>query len=247
MQGLTLITQYTFLISMLGMAAGTAYFWLERDGLSVEFRPAATIAGIYTGIAAFMYFKMQGLVGIDGNVQALLAFPTYYRYVDWIITTPLMLLNLAILLQVSTEKRGVIFIMLAADLLMITFGYFGEIYTNRPGAEFQAWTLFGVGCLAWMLLLFIVYGILGDAAKDKVAPVRKAFGNMRRFITFGWIIYPLGFMVGLMSHDPVAKILRELVYNVGDLVNKVGLGLIAVLAAKQITRDSAIRDAMRKL
>ena len=59
MEALILITQYTFLITMLGMAAGTAYFWLERQSLAEEYRAVATIAGIYTAIAAFMYWRMH--------------------------------------------------------------------------------------------------------------------------------------------------------------------------------------------
>jgi sensory rhodopsin len=246
-QGLALVTQYMFLITMLGMGAATAYFWLERDSLTPEFRPAATVSGIYTGIAAIMYFKMQLLVGTSGNIQTLLDFPTHYRYVDWVITTPLMLLNLTILLQLTSERRGLIFIMLGADLAMIMFGYFGELYSNIPGKDFEAWTLFGMGSLAWLLLLYIIYDILGNAAKGKVAPVKKAFETMRLFITFGWAIYPLGFVIGMISHDPAAKLLRELVYNFSDLVNKIGLGLTAVFAAKQIIKDSAIRAAIRKI
>jgi bacteriorhodopsin len=236
-----------YIITMLGMAAGTAFFWLERDGLTLEFRPAASIAGIYTAIAAFMYFKMQALVGTNGDIQTLLDFPTHYRYVDWVVTTPLMLLNLAIILQLSRDRRGVIFIMIASDLAMIIFGYFGERYTHVPGKEFEAWVLFGMGCLAWLILLYIVYDILGGAARGKVEPVRKAFQAMRNFITFGWSIYPVGFVIGMLSDAPAAKVLRELLYNVADLTNKVGLGLVAVLAAKQIMRDSAIRAAMRKV
>jgi sensory rhodopsin len=246
-EGLALVTQYMFLVTMLGMAGATVYFWLERDSLAPEFRPAATIAGIYTAVAAFMYYKMHTLVGTSGDPATVLAFPTHYRYVDWVITTPLMLVNLAVLLQVTEERRGLLLIMIAADVAMIVFGYFGERYSNVVGKDFEAWTLFGMGCLAWLLLLYITYGLLGDAARDKVAPVRKAFEKMRMFITIGWAIYPIGFMIGLLSDADAAKMIRELVYNFADLVNKVGLGLIAVLAAKQITREAAIREAMRKL
>lgn len=247
MEGLVLTTQYMFLVTMLGMTAATVYFWMERDGLAAEFRPAATVSGIYTGIAAYMYFKMHGIMGTDGNVQTLLEFPTYYRYIDWVITTPLMLLNLAILLQLAADKKGVVGIMVAADVAMIVFGYFGERFADVPGKDFEAWTLFGMGCLAWLLLLYIVYSILTEAAKDKLLPIRTAFERMRLFLVLGWSIYPIGFMIGALSDADVAKVLRELVYNFADLINKVGLGLIAVFAARAITRDQQIRDAMRKL
>jgi sensory rhodopsin len=247
MEGLVLITQYMFMVTMLGMFAGTVYFWFERDTLSLEFRAAATVAGIYTAIAGFMYFKMQDVVGTSGDIESLLALPTYYRYMDWILTTPLMLLNIALLLQLAEDKRGLIGILIGADLAMIVFGFFGELYANQPGKEFETWTLFGLSCLAWLLLLYIVYGILTEVARDKVLPVRNAFLKMRLFITIGWSIYPIGFIIGALSDADVARVLRELIYNFSDLINKVGLGLVAVLAAKAITRDNQIREAMRQL
>jgi sensory rhodopsin len=247
MEGLTLVTQYTFLITALGMAAASVYFWLERDTISVEFRSSATIAGIYTAIAAFMYWRMSAMAGTDGNPEGILSMPTHFRYVDWVITTPLMLLNLMVLLQVTDEKRGVAFVMIAADIAMIVFGFFGERYSKIPGMEFQAWTLFGMGCLAFIILAYMMYSVLSDAAKDKVAPVQRAFVNMRLFIMMGWLIYPICFIIGMLSPGDSFKIGRELAYNIADLINKPGLGLVALIAAKQITRDAAIRQAMRNL
>ncbi len=247
MQNLTLVTQYLFLITTLGMAAASVYFWLERDTLSIEFRSSATIAGIYTAIAAFMYWRMSQLVGFDGNPAAVVALPTHFRYIDWVITTPLMLLNLMMLLQITEEKRGLVFVMVAADVAMIVFGFFGERYSRIPGMEFEAWVLFGMGCLAFLILLYMMYSVLADAAKDKVAPVKRAFVNMRTFIVIGWMIYPIGSVVGMLAPGDEFKIARELVYNLADLINKPGLGLVALIAARQITRDAAIRQAMRNL
>jgi bacteriorhodopsin len=190
---------------------------------------------------------MHTIVGTSGELEALLALPTYYRYMDWILTTPLMLLNIALLLQLADDKRGVVGILLGADIAMIITGFFGELYANQPGRGFETWTLFALSCLAWLMMLYIMYGILTDTARDKVMPVRNAFINMRLFITIGWTIYPIGFMIGALSDAAVAKVLRELIYNVADLINKVGLGLVAILAARAITRDIQIREAMRQL
>jgi sensory rhodopsin len=248
MNGFALITQYTFLITMIGMASAAVYFWMERDQLADEFKSTATIAGIYTAIAAFMYYKMHITVGLDGNPETLLNFPTEFRYVDWIVTTPLMLMKFALLLQISDDKKGLVWIMIVADLIMIITGYFGEHMLNTVGsATFEVWTLFALGCLAWMFLLFIIFSSLTEFSRDKVAPVKIAFTKMRLFIALGWAVYPIGYMVACFSDGVGPKIARELIYNIADLVNKVGLGIVVVSAAKQITRDAAIRDAMRRI
>lgn len=247
MSELVLGTQYMFVVTMLGMAGASIYFWLERDTLEPKFRSAATIAGIYTAIAATMYFRMSGIVGTDGNIQGLLALPTYVRYIDWLITTPLMLINLAILLEVTSEKKGLVIAIVAADIAMIVFGYFGERFANRTDATFEAWVMFSLGMLAYIMLLYMLYGAFGDVAKDKVAPVRKAFSNIRLIILIGWTIYPIGFAVGMLGDADGFKVVRELIYNLSDLVNKVGLGLIALVAAKEISRDIQLKRAMRDI
>ena len=179
MESLVLITQYTFLITMLGMAGGTAYFWLERQSLADEYRPVATIAGIYTAIAAFMYWRMSGQVGLNGDIESLMALPTHVRYIDWIITTPLILIAVGLLLQVQERAGSVLWIVVLADMMMIIFGYFGELFANS-GDMFEAWVLFGLGCLAYVILLYIVLQFFGEAAKDKVVPVQKAFRYMQQ-------------------------------------------------------------------
>lgn len=247
MSELVLITQYSFVITMLGMAAGSLYFWFERDTLEVNFRSAATIAGIYTAIAASMYFRMSGIVGTTGEVQGLLSLPTYIRYIDWLITTPLMLINLMILLEVTDDKRGVAIIIVAADIAMIVFGYFGERFSYVPAMHFEAWVMFSLGMLAYFLLLYMLYSTLGDIAKDKVLPVRQAFFNIRTVILIGWSIYPIGFIFGMLDNSDGYKVARELIFNISDLVNKVGLGLIALVAAKEITRDIHLKRAMRDI
>jgi sensory rhodopsin len=247
MSGFALLTQYMYLVTFLGMASAALYFFMERDSLSDEFKSTATVAGIYCGIAAFMYWKMHNLVGLDGTVESIMRFPTEFRYIDWIITTPLMIIKFGLLLQIADDKKAIVWIMVAADIIMIVAGYFGERMLNTGGATFEVWTLFALGCLAWLVLLFIMFSSLTEFARDKVAPVRRAFTGMRMFITFGWAIYPIGYMVACFSDGEGVKIARELIYNVADLVNKVGLGLVVVIAAKQITKDAKIREALRQI
>ncbi|MDX1626583.1 MAG: bacteriorhodopsin [Wenzhouxiangellaceae bacterium] len=247
MNTFTIITQYSFLITMLGMAGGTVYFWLERDSIAPEFRPAATISGIYTGIAAFMYWLIYQQVGLDGQVSSVLDLPTHVRYIDWIVTTPLILITIGLMLQIQERKVSVLWLVVVADVAMIIFGYFGELYADAPGKDFEAWTMFGLGCLAYLVLLYMILQFFGEAADEKVGPVKRSFRIMALFIAVGWAIYPLGFVLGLVSDADGAKLAREFVYNIADLVNKVGLGLVVVTTAKAITKDAQIKEAMRDL
>jgi bacteriorhodopsin len=247
MDGFVLITQYTFLISVFAMAGGTAYFWLERDAIAAEFRPAVVVAGIYTGVAAFMYWQMHTTVGLDGDLERLLSMPTHVRYIDWIVTTPLILVTIGLLLQLQERRLGLLAIVVAVDIAMIIFGYFGELFAAQEFKAFEAWTMFGLSFMAYLMLLYLLVQFFGEAAQDKAAPVKRAFKFMTLFIVIGWMIYPLGFILGLVWDAEAAKVARELVYNIADIVNKVGLGMVVVITAKNITRDAQIKEAMRNL
>lgn len=96
------------------------------------------------------------------------------------------------------------------------------------------------------MLPYIVLGFFSETENDKVAPVQRAFKFMAMFIAIGWTVYPIGFMLGMSDSDAM-KVVRELLYNFADVINKVGLALVAVLAAKSISKDSQIRSAMRDL
>jgi bacteriorhodopsin len=67
------------------------------------------------------------------------------------------------------------------------------------------------------------------------------------FIVFGWAIYPLGFLLTLISNSPDVRVARELVYNFADLFNKVGFGIVAIYAIQQVVREQKLREAMAQL
>ena len=107
--------------------------------------------------------------------------------------------------------------------------------------------MFGVGCLAWLFIIFILYSSVTEAASQKLAPIRIALSRLKLFIVFGWLTYPLGFLITLLSNSPDMRVARELVYNLAELFNKIGFGIVAIFAIQQMMRGEKIREAMIKL
>jgi sensory rhodopsin len=232
---LALVTDYMFLVTMLSMAAASAFFWTERDTLAPNCRSACTLAGMYTSVAAFVYWRMTSMVGGDGDPASVIALPTHYRYVDWVITTPLIVLSLFVLLQAANERRRLAMFAIAADIAMIVFGYFGEINLRNPESRGLAWAMFGLGCAAFLVLLYVMYGPLARVAATRPEVLQRAYARMRRFIALAWPIYPLCFAVAAIAPGDEVKIARELIYNIADLLNKIGLGVLALAAARETT------------
>ena len=89
------------------------------------------------------------------------------------------------------------------------------------GSTVVGWAMFGVGCLAWLFIIFILYTAVTNASATKLAPIRAGLTRLKLFIVFGWAIYPLGFLITLVSNSPDVRVGRELIYNFADLFNKV--------------------------
>ena len=132
--------------------------------------------------------------------------------------------------------------------MMILFGFAGESSINSSKAPtLIGWAMFGVSCLAWLFIIFVLYTAVTNAATNKLGPVKIGLSRLKLFIVLGWAIYPLGYLLTLISNTPDVRVGRELVYNFADLFNKVGFGMVAIYTVRQIVREEKIREAMQQL
>ena len=233
-------TFFLFFIGYISMGAAFVFFMSERNNVAEEYRTTMTISALIVGIAAFHYYYMRGVYVDTGAVS------TDYRYMDWIITVPLMALKFPSLVgkDAITDNKvaglgftGVCFV---GAIIMILFGYLGEI------GEIGAWPGLILGGVGWAMIMvatglpFGLYDGLGvDNSKIKEELVWSA-NALRTFILVGWIIYPIGYLVGteiveVSSGEETMAIL----YNIADMINKIGFGVVAWMGAKKATAAMA--------
>ena len=160
------------------------------------------------------------------------------------ITTPLIVFKFPKLFS-GDDAPAIAVIVIAADIIMIVFGFAGETSINAAGGTTAiGWSMFGAGCLAWLFTIFILLSSVTEAASQKLGPIRIALSRLKLFIVFGRLIHPLGFMITLLSNSPDMQVARELVYNFAELLNKIGFGIEAIFAIQQMMREEKIREAM---
>ena len=207
------------------MLAATAFYFLERSTVNGKWKTSLTVAGLVTGIAFWHYLYMRGMWIETGTS------PTVYRYVDWLLTVPLQVVEFYLILAaVTTVRGGVFFKLLISSLVMLIAGYLGE------AGLAPVLPAFVIGCAAW---LYIIYEIFAgetskiNAASGNVAS-QTAFSAMKWILTVGWVIYPVGYYLGYLGSGVDANSLN-LVYNLADFVNKILFGLVIFVAA---SRDS---------
>tara|TARA_B000000565_G_scaffold200117_1_gene153809 strand:+ start:1014 stop:1703 length:690 start_codon:yes stop_codon:yes gene_type:complete len=215
----------SFWLVSAAMLAATAFFFLERSTVNGKWKTSLTVAGLVTGIAFWHYLYMRGMWIETGTS------PTVYRYVDWLLTVPLQVVEFYLILAaVTTVRGGVFFKLLISSLVMLIAGYLGE------AGLAPVLPAFVIGCAAW---LYIIYEIFAgetskiNAASGNVAS-QTAFSAMKWILTVGWVIYPVGYYLGYLGGGVDANSLN-LVYNLADFVNKILFGLVIFVAA---SRDS---------
>jgi sensory rhodopsin len=244
---LVMATQFSFLIAFLGMLGGAYYFALIKSTLPEEHQPNAVTSSVYCLMAAIVYGFINYKYGIGTDALAKGDYPTVLRYIDWLVTTPLIVNKFPEMLG-GDDAPAVALLVIVADVMMILFGWAGETSINfAKGPTVIGWAMFGVGCLAWLFIIFVLYTAVSNASANKLGPIKQGLSRLKLFIVLGWAIYPLGFMLTLMSSAPELRLSRELVYNIADLFNKVGFGMVAIYAVRQMVREQKIRDAMAQL
>ena len=211
----------SFWVIAMGMAAATVFFFMERNTVAAGWKTSVTVAGLVTGVAFIHYMYMRDVWVMTGDS------PTVYRYIDWLITVPLQMVEFyLILVAVRKVPSGIFWRLLIGSLVMLIGGYLGEAgYINATLG-------FVIGMAGWVYILYEVFS--GEAGKAAAKSGNKAlvtaFGAMRMIVTVGWAIYPLGYVFGYLTGGVDANSLN-VVYNLADFINKIAFGLVIWAAA----------------
>lgn len=221
------ITLYLFFAGTVAMGAGALYFFLLRTEVDPAYRSAMVVAGLICAIACFHYTKMTAVYQQSGG-----DFPTALRYVDWLFTTPLLLVKFPLLLRMGDRGTRFFWQLVLLDVAMIVTAFIAE---TSPVDSPRWWTLFLVSCGFELLIVGVLFLQLGQAIDSAPPPLARALVIMRLFVVFGWAIYPIGFLMARSGYGE----LREIVYNVADVINKVGFGLVAYHGIKALGLTTA--------
>ena len=227
--GLHAFTHASFVLVFIAFAAASFYLYLECDRVPEQFRTTLRVSVVYLAIAAVNYLYMKGIYGAADGADNT-RFPTSFRYIDWILTTPLMLLKFPLILGVGRKGKSFMIRLVLLDLAMIGCGFIGEV-NAAPAVHYG---FFLGGCVAWLGIIVSLLGALTNLPDRLSDAVRAGIRTMGLFVVVGWAIYPLGYFAPLLG---VPGDVREIVYNVADLVNKVGLCLVVYVTAKREAID----------
>jgi bacteriorhodopsin len=225
------------------MASTTLFLWLMKSQVAPAYQMAITISGLVTAIAAYHYLQIMlswdnaatvntGQVLVTGE-----GFNRAYRYVDWLLTVPLLLIELILVMKLSNSETLSRSVKLGgAAALMIVLGYPGEV-AESAGTRAIFWILSMIPFL--YIVRELVVGLKESISKQPDA-VKGLIKGAAYLVIASWAFYPVVYLLPLLGISGGAAIVAvETGYTIADIVAKAVFGLlIFTIAMRKSVADA---------
>jgi bacteriorhodopsin len=211
------------------MLGAFVYFLTQMNSVAKQYRNGVAVSAVVVGIAGYHYFRMwsgwaEGMVN-EG-----------YRYADWLITVPLLVIELLIVLGVTADRRKKLMTSLVpATVLMIGLGYPGETSAN----ETTKWTFWVLSMIPFLYILFTLSGELKAAKARETGAVSTSINNATKILLVTWLVYPISYLIPVVfTVSDGAEAGRQVAYTIADITAKALYGLMILNIAKARSGDS---------
>jgi len=226
-------------IGTIGMTLGMLYFIARGWGVTDEEQQRFYVLTIFIpATAAVSYFAMAtgfGLTEIDVAGEALSIY--WARYADWLITTPLLLVDLALL---ARANRNTIFTLVGLDVLMIVTGLIGAL-ASTPAVRIVWW---GISTALLLFLLYFLVQSLNEAASRQTESVRSLTTTLRNILIVLWLAYPVVWILGTEGTlELIPLYVETAAFMVLDLSAKVGFGYVLLRSHNVLDEVAAVDSA----
>lgn len=217
------------------MAAATLFLWISRSQVAPEYKTALTISGLVCAIAAYHYLRIfqsweQAYEVKDGVVVATgYAFNQAYRYVDWLLTVPLLLIELILVMRLSrSETVSKALTLGGAAALMIILGYPGEIATDNSTR--MLWGT--LSAIPFVYIMWQLFAGLSAAIANQPENVRDLVKKARLLTFASWGFYPIVYMIPYTNlAGSTITVGVEIGYTIADIIAKAGVGVLIYMIA----------------
>lgn len=221
--------------SLATMMASTIFFWLRLSSIIERYRSALLITGLVTFIAGYHYlrifnswnaafeYNLSGVPEVTGT-----PFNDAYRYMDWLLTVPLLLIEIVLVMNLTSEEAYSKALSLgSASALMIILGYPGELILD-PTQLGKRWLYWSAAMVPFCYIVYTLLIGLSVATESEVDPtVRSLIKLAQKATVVSWLTYPIVYLFPMFGLDGSnAVVLIQIGYSIADIVAKCGVGFI---------------------
>jgi bacteriorhodopsin len=236
-------------ISIASMGAAFIFFIYERSSLAAKYQPAMLVSALVVAVACYHYFRILEswdaayVLQNGAYIASGKPFNDAYRYADWILTVPLLLVEaVAVLALASNVASGMIGRLVIAAFLMIATGYPGEI-SSDAGTRLLWGT---ISTIPFLYILYVLWVELGKSLERQPQRVKVLIGNLRLLLLASWGFYPIAYLLPLLLGGLSASgvVAVQVGYSIADIIAKAGFGtLIYFIALEKTAADKQTAPA----
>ena len=258
---LPVLTWFFMFVTFYAFVGNFIFALASRSSVAPIHRDSRTLTAIIAAVAGLSYYFIQDyyrhmlaqVANMDDPVAAGLLQENSFsainqlRYIDWTVTTPLLLLKTAQMLRIKfVQAPGAITILLLADILMVITGYIGEQQVTADGAVYVAAKLFwgAISTVFYLIIPIILFRFWQRYRQQALPEEQRAFRLMALTSVTAWGIYPIGYILSVLPN--VDNNWIHISFSIFDVINKVGIGIIAYRASCQVLDRSVSEDSVSK-
>jgi len=230
------------------MVATTVFLLVVMGRVLPRYRQALAVSAIVCLIAAYHYWRIfnsftdayvaegAGNAAMAGSDPAYVlvngeGFNEGYRYIDWLLTVPLLLFEaIAVLALARMVRRNLMVKLIPAAFLMIALGYPGEISTDNMTRGIWG----ALSSIPFLYILYVLWVELGKSMVTQPAQVRKDLNGLRLLLLATWGVYPIAYLLPQLGIDGADSFVgRQLGYSIADVLAKCLFGLLIYKIARE--------------
>ena len=235
-----------FSFGLVSMLACTIYTLVSQQRVLAKYRNALVMSSMVTFIAGYHYLRIfdsfkhaseGGKVLLDGSQNA---FNEAYRYVDWLLTVPLLLVEVIAVLALAKEvSRSLITRLVPASAAMIALGYPGEISSDQ-----NTQVLYGfLSTIPFIYILYVLFVELGKSLERQPAGVAETVGRLRLLLIATWGVYPIAYIFNIVGDASSSSFVTVQVgYTLADVLAKCVFGLTILKIARMKSMAEGMKD-----
>jgi len=251
-----------FSMTVATMGAAALFFFAARSSVAPKYRPALLVSGIVVSIACYHYFMIrqswQGAYEFNKSAGEYAtsgkAFNDFYRYADWILTVPLLMVELVTVMALSAAvSRPLLLKLVIAAALMIGLGYPGEVSTD--------WTtrlVWGIlSSIPFVYILYVLWVELTKSLDTQPQEVRGLISIARLVILVTWAFYPIAYAIygdtlkgawpGVIGERSAVGVVGiQVGYAIADITAKAGFGVLIYLIALGKTKALSAEEKLEQ-
>merc|ERR1712151_716658 len=226
--------------ALASMMATTMYLWFRATAVKDQYKSAVIISGLVTFIAAYHYIRIfnswvdaytyeyKGHTQGKGPKLTGVPFNDAYRYMDWLLTVPLLLIEILLVMKLDSDTfDSKAWVLGVGSALMIVSGYYGELVIT---GQFL-WVRWLCWCVSMCFFLYIVYellvGLAAATASEADSSIAAKIKVAQVMTVISWCTYPVVYLFPMLGFKAATAVVSiQLGYCVSDIISKCGVGIV---------------------